>query len=75
MLSNVSGFTQSSGEGPALGHLQTNMPGYGGRSIWEDAREDKDRQGSSGSGSGGSGAGSVGDPKSPIMGNGKAVKW
>jgi hypothetical protein len=75
MLSNVSGFTQSSGEGPALGHLQTNMPGYGGRSIWEDAREDKDRQGSSGSGSGGSGTGSVGDPKSPVVGNGKAVKW
>jgi hypothetical protein len=66
MLSNVSGFTQSSGEGPI-------------RPIHPSLKWMADqRKGSSGSGSAsvsGSG-GSVGDPKSPIgNGNGKALKW
>lgn len=52
MLSNVSGFTQSSGEG--------NFGPIGKGSVWEDAREE--RKASSGSGS------SAGDPKSPVAG-------
>jgi hypothetical protein len=60
MLSNVSGFTQSSGEGPTFGPV-------GKGSVWEDAREDN--KASSGSGS------SAGDPKSPTVGNGKPVPW
>jgi hypothetical protein len=59
MLSNVSGFTQSSGEGPS------GFGPVGKGSVWEDAREE--RKASSGSGS------SFGDPKSPIIGNGKLV--
>jgi len=71
MLSNVSGFTQSSGEGP--------MPMAHPSMKWISGNLDH-RKGSSGSGSAsisGSG-GSVGDPKSPIgngNGNGRAVKW
>ena len=61
MLSNVSGFTQSSFEGPA-----PHYPHYAGDEV--------ERKGSSGcastSGSGSASAGSVSDPKSPI-GNGK----
>jgi hypothetical protein len=63
MLSNVSGFTQSSGEG--------------GFSKWvvEDKSEFAERKDSSGSGSSSgpaSGNGSVRDPKSPVRnGNGK----
>jgi ubiquitination network signaling protein AcrB len=59
MLSNVSGFTQSSGEGPS------GFGPVGKGSVWEDAREE--RKASSGSGS------SAGDPKSPTVGNGKLV--
>lgn len=59
MLSNVSGFTQSSGEGPS------GFGPIGKGSVWEDAREE--RKASSGSGS------SAGDPKSPTVGNGKLV--
>ncbi|KAE9379699.1 hypothetical protein N431DRAFT_326887 [Stipitochalara longipes BDJ] len=59
MLSNVSGFTQSSGEGPS------GFGPIGKGSVWEDAREE--RKASSGSGS------SAGDPKSPIVGNGRLV--
>jgi ubiquitination network signaling protein AcrB len=80
MLSNVSGFTQSSGEGPPP--ILTFNSGHGmqyNKGLWEDSTADfedaKDRQGSSGSGSG---SGSVGDPKSPIgngNGNGRVVKW
>jgi hypothetical protein len=61
MLSNVSGFTQSSGEGPS------GFGPVGKGSVWEDAREEN--KGSSGSGS------SAGDPKSPAVGNGKPVPW
>ena len=61
MLSNVSGFTQSSGEGPS------GFGPIGKGSVWEDAREE--RKASSGSGS------SAGDPKSPTVGNGKPVLW
>ncbi|TVY40084.1 Ubiquitination network signaling protein [Lachnellula occidentalis] len=73
MLSNVSGFTQSSGEGPAPGPFAP--PQQMGTAIWGDENE----KGSFGSGSAsrsGSGSGSAGDPKSPI-GNGKAAlsKW
>jgi hypothetical protein len=66
MLSNVSGFTQSDdGHGPI---------GPGAGLSWEDAREE--RKGSSGSGSGsGSKSGSVSDPRSPVMGNMRTVKW
>jgi hypothetical protein len=74
MHSNISGFTQSSGEGPML------KPNF---SRWvSDERagqfESIDGKDSSGSASrSGSGAGSVGDPKSPLVeGNAKpAVKW
>ena len=59
MLSNVSGFTQSSGEGPS------GFGPIGKGSVWEDAREE--RKASSGSGS------SAGDPKSPTVGNGRLV--
>jgi len=63
MLSNISGFTQSSFEGPI-----SNYPQY--------AAEEVERKGSSGcastSGSGSGSAGSVSDPKSPIS-SGKAV--
>jgi len=65
MLSNVSGFTQFSDDGP--GCLLSS--GNGKASLWEDAMEE--RKGSSGSGST---HGSVGDPKSPTVGNGKAVR-
>jgi ubiquitination network signaling protein AcrB len=70
MLSNVSGFTQSSGEGgpgPPAPHPQIGTANWG----------DEVEKGSLGSGSrSGSGSGSVGDPKSPV-GNGKAAlaKW
>lgn len=75
MLSNISGFTQSSGEG-------VMQQGQGSSSRW--AMEDKnlnfiDRKDSSGSGSvsgSGSGPGSVRDPKSPIgNGNGKKAAF
>lgn len=68
MLSNVSGFTQSSGEGP----LPTAPNGY----PWVSETNRKDSSGSASvSGSGSGSAGSIGDPKSPI-GNGKSVlKW
>jgi len=59
MLSNVSGFTQSSGEGPS------GFGPIGKGSVWEDAREE--RKASSGSGS------SAGDPKSPTVWSGKLV--
>ncbi|KAF4632281.1 hypothetical protein G7Y89_g5842 [Cudoniella acicularis] len=63
MLSNVSGFTQSDGEGPGPMH-----PPQMGKAIWDGG--DRERHGSSGSGSG---PGSIGDPKSPV-GNGKPAK-
>jgi hypothetical protein len=76
MLSNVSGFTQSSGEGDVpQQQMQSSLSKFALPNMYI-----RDRQGSSGSasmsGSGGSrsGNGSVGDPKSPIVGNGKA-KW
>jgi hypothetical protein len=76
MLSNVSGFTQSSGEGDvSQQQMQSSLSKFALPNMYI-----RDRQGSSGSasmsGSGGSrsGNGSVGDPKSPIVGNGKA-KW
>ena len=75
MLSNVSGFTQSSNEGDLpVPQMQSSFSKFALPNMY------RDRQGSSGSasvsGSGGSrsGNGSVGDPKSPIVGNGK-VKW
>ncbi|TVY40491.1 putative ubiquitination network signaling protein [Lachnellula subtilissima] len=74
MLSNVSGFTQSSEEGGAPGPSFA-PPQQMGTAIWGDDNE----KGSFGSGSAsrsGSGSGSAGDPKSPI-GNGKAAlaRW
>ena len=72
MLSNLSGFTQSSGEGGAPGPSMPS-PQQMGTAIWGDDAE----KGSLGSGSrSGSGSGSVGDPKIPV-GNGKAAlaKW
>ncbi|RDL41115.1 Uncharacterized protein BP5553_01094 [Venustampulla echinocandica] len=64
MLSNLSGFTQSDGDAPG-----PSYPPQIGKAVWYDA--DKERNGSSGSGSG---PGSVGDPKSPIVGNGHVAK-
>ena len=80
MLSNVSGFTQSSGEGDPP-QLQTGTSQSSFSKFVLPNMYIRDRQGSSGSasvsGSGGSrsGNGSVGDPKSPIVGNGNAKKW
>jgi len=71
MLSEMSGFTQSDDgdDGNSLGPIG---PGKG--LSWEDAREE--RKGSSGSGSGsGSKSGSVSDPRSPVIGNSKVIKW
>jgi len=62
MLSNVSGFTQSSSEGP--GGSSAFYHGTGKHTMWSDAREE--RKGSSASGSG-SGSGSLSDPKSPTV--------
>lgn len=59
MLSNVSGFTQSSGEGPS------GFGPIGKGSVWEDAREERKASSSSGS--------SARDPKSPTVGNGRLV--
>jgi ubiquitination network signaling protein AcrB len=72
MHSNISGFTQSSGEGP--------IPK---QTILKLAPDDKiggsgsaDRKDSSASGSGSaSGPGSVGDPKSPTGSSKAAVRW
>jgi hypothetical protein len=80
MLSNVSGFTQSSGEGDAP-NVQTGASQGSFSKFVLPNMYIRDRQGSSGSasvsGSGGSrsGNGSVGDPKSPIVGNGSVKKW
>lgn len=69
MLSNVSGFTQSSFEGPSSGY-----PHYTGDEVERKGSSGNASLSGSGSGSGTGSAGSVGDPKSPIgNGNGKAV--
>lgn len=73
MLSNVSGFTQFSGEEEPLAGPAFPPPMRIGTANWGDDAE----KASFGSGSrSGSGSGSVGDPKSPD-GNGKAVppRW
>jgi len=68
MLSNVSGFTQSSGEGPS----QPVQPSF----KWMTGDHRKNSSGSGSASISGSGGGSVGDPKSPIgNGSGKTVKW
>lgn len=68
MLSNISGFTQSSGEGP--------MPKPNILKLSLDDRIRSDRKDSSASGSGsGSGPGSVSDPKSPTGSSKAAVRW
>ncbi|KAG9231839.1 hypothetical protein BJ875DRAFT_103658 [Amylocarpus encephaloides] len=59
MLSNLSSFTQSDDEEPAPIH-----PPHMAKAVWDN--DAKERHGSSGSGSG---SGSVGDPKSPVVGN------
>ncbi|CAG8961449.1 hypothetical protein HYFRA_00013899 [Hymenoscyphus fraxineus] len=63
MLSNLSGFTQSDEEVTAPMH-----PFPVGQATW--GHYDAQRHGSTGSGSG---AGSLGDPKSPLVGNGIMV--
>ena len=69
MLSNISGFTQSSGEG------SMSKPNILKLSI-DDRIGGFDRKDSSASGSGtGSGPGSVGDPKSPTGSSKAAVRW
>lgn len=78
MLSNVSGFTQSSGETPGMPHIQTSGFGSALGSVFKFGHsERKGSSGSgSGSGSGSAGPGSVGDPKSPTVGNAKVGgKW
>jgi hypothetical protein len=87
MHSNVSGFTESSNEGPApqSATYAPFAPGFGvspfqpqlsvsKAELLEDSTVDLPyetrRKGSSGSSSGN---GSVGDPKSPIVGNGNGI--
>ncbi|KAG0646794.1 Acriflavine resistance B [Hyphodiscus hymeniophilus] len=78
MLSNVSGFTQSSGEGDSH-QLQLSSHNSFSKFVLPNMYL-RERQGSSesasvsGSGSR-SGNGSVGDPKSPIARNGSVRKW
>ena len=74
MLSNVSGFTQSSGEGDPP-TLQTSASQSTFSKSLLPGLHMRGRQGSSGSASGSGGSGSVGDPKSPIAGNGSAKRW
>lgn len=64
MLSNLSGFTQSDDDISAQMH-----PFQMGQAAW--GNYDQQRHGSTGSGSG---AGSVGDPKSPVVGNGTVMR-
>ncbi|KAH7360281.1 hypothetical protein BKA65DRAFT_181558 [Rhexocercosporidium sp. MPI-PUGE-AT-0058] len=72
MLSDVSGFTQSSSDGP--GGSSAFYPSARNHTDWVDAREE--RQGSSASASGsGSGSGSVSDPKSPTVTNLRTSNW
>ena len=89
MHSNVSGFTESSGEGPAQGPLSSPFasypPGFGIGShqshpnankaeLFEDSTADIPYEQYRKQSSGSSsGNGSVGDPKSPISGNVQAV--
>jgi hypothetical protein len=61
MLSNISGFTQSSGEG-------SMQKSHALKLVFDDRTGASDRKDSSGSASG-SGSGSVGDPKSPTGSN------
>ncbi|KAL2074197.1 hypothetical protein VTL71DRAFT_7975 [Oculimacula yallundae] len=70
MLSNVSGFTQSSSEGP--GGTSAFFPAMGAHTMWSDAREERKTSSASGSGSG---SGSLSDPKSPTVSNLRASRW
>ncbi|CZT49328.1 related to NNF2 Protein with role in chromosome segregation [Rhynchosporium secalis] len=71
MLSNVSGFTQSSSEGPS--GAGAFYPGIGRHTMWSDAREERKESSASGSASG---SGSLSDPKSPTARNlGAASRW
>lgn len=77
MLSNLSGFTQSDDDMtsssaammamPQMSSMQQSNPFQMGQAAWGSYDQAAMRHGSSGSGSGG---GSVGDPKSPVVGNG-----